>query len=255
MPYILDQTGDPTESERLALLQRYYDAKTIPKLRELGVATGWNCHDVGAGAGSIAQWLAEQVAPNGSVLAIDLDINLLEPLASETLSVRRLDIRTEDLPENADLVHARLLLEHLPDPEEVLGKLIRALRPGGWILLTDTDFTTVRISEPDPAFERIAAAFAEATRAAGWNMQLGPALAPMLESLGATDVGAESWQTYERGGLPASLLARTYRRLHDRLTAYGARSADVDRLETQIVNARVGIFSPTSWMAWGRRSP
>ena len=61
MSYMLDQAGDSTERERLALLQRYYDAETIPKLQKLDVAPGWRCHDVGADAGSIAQWLSERV--------------------------------------------------------------------------------------------------------------------------------------------------------------------------------------------------
>ena len=253
MPYILDQAGDPMERERLALLQAHYDAKTIPKLEELGVAPGWHCHDIGAGAGSIAQWLASRVSPDGSVLAIDLDVNLLEPLASPPLSVRRLDIRTEELPGDADLVHARLLLEHLPERDEVLKRLIRALRPGGWILVTDTDFTTVRISKTDAAFGRMKSALFAAAHEAGWNIQLGPELATLLEQSGLTDVAAESWQTYGRGGIQANLFARTYRRLRDRLVNHGALPADIDRITTEMANAAVGVFGPTSWMAWGRR--
>jgi|SRR5579864_2899527 len=253
MPYILDQAGDSTERERLTLLQSYYDVKTIPKLEQLGVAPGWRCHDLGAGAGSVSAWLSERVRPSGSVLAIDLDVTLLEPLASPTLSVRRHDIRIDELPKNADLVHARLLLEHLPDHEDVLHRMIRALRPGGWLLLTDTDFRTVRLSEPDPAFDRVASAFAAATRAAGWNIQLGPELASMLEKAGLTDVEAECWQTYDRGGIAGLLLARTYRRLRDKLVKHGAKPADVDRVETRIASGTVGMFGPTSWMAWGRR--
>ena len=254
MPYAFEQAGDPSERDRLALLQSYYDTKTIPKLRQIGVTSGWHCHDVGAGAGSIAKWLAERVAPMGSVLAVDLDLTLLEPLASPTLSVRRHDIRTDDLPLNADFVHARLLLEHLSDPETALKRLVRSLRPGGWILLTDTDFRSVRLSDPDPEFERIASAFASAANAFGWNTRLGPELASMLEHNGVCDVAAESWQTYERGGAPSTLLAMSYRRLRDKLIGHGASDSDVDQVVTRMLNATVGVFSPTSWMAWGRRA-
>ena len=254
MPYILTQAGDPTERERLALLQKYYDRKTISKLIDFGVASGWHCYDIGAGAGSIAQWLAERVAPDGYVVALDLDLTLLEPLASETLIVRRHDIRFDDLPESVDLINARLLLEHLPDHSSVLRRMIRALRPGGWILLTDTDFRTVRLKEPDAAFDRIASAFADATYAAGWNMQLGPQFAPMLEDSGLINVGAESWETYGRKDDHTALLAMTYRRLREALLAQGAHQNDVDRFQKSIEDGDVGIFSPTSWMAWGRRS-
>jgi 2-polyprenyl-3-methyl-5-hydroxy-6-metoxy-1,4-benzoquinol methylase len=181
MPYMLDQAGDSSESDRLELLQRYYDSWTTRKLDQLGVAPGWRCYDVGAGAGSIARWLADRVRPTGSVLAVDLDVALLKPFASATIDVRRHDICSDELPSGADLVHARLLLEHLPDPESVLHRLIRALRPGGWILLTDTDFRTVALHERDERFDRLAAAFAAATQSAGWNIRLGPFLGSMLE--------------------------------------------------------------------------
>lgn len=179
---------------------------------------------------------------------------MLEPLASPTLTVRRVDIRTEELPKNADLVHARLLLEHLPDPMAVLQRLICSLRPGGWILLTDTDFRTVRLNERDPQFERVSSAFAAAARASGWNLQLGPDLASMLEEAALTEVAAESWQTYERAGVPNTLLAMTYRRLRDKLISNGAKESDIDHVVTQVTTAATGVFSPTSWMAWGRRA-
>ena len=253
MPYMLDQAGDSSESDRLELLQRYYDRWTTRKLDELGVALGWRCYDVGAGAGSIARWLADRAGPSGSVLAVDLDVTLLEPLASATIGVRRHDICSEDLPSGADLVHARLLLEHLPDPESVLQRLIRALRPGGWILVTDTDFTTVALHERDERFDRVASAFAQATQNAGWNIRLGPLLGSMLERAGLTDVGAENWQSYGRGALEGRLIAMTYRRLRDPLIACGAKPSDVDEIADALATGRAGTFAPTTWMAWGRR--
>jgi SAM-dependent methyltransferase len=254
--YTLAQAGDPTtERQRLALLETCYDRRTIARLQRLGIAPGWRCLDVGAGGGSISRWLAERVGSSGSVVAIDLDLRLLEPLATPTLSVRRVDIRREELPEGADLVHARFLLEHLPECETVLRRMIRALRPGGWLVITDADYRTVRLSEPDAAFDRVASSFGAAIRAAGWDTQLGPSLASLFENAGLVDVSAESCQDYGRGGAHAVLFAATCRRLRDVLTQHGASAADVDRIETRLASSTVGFFSPTSWTAWGRRKP
>jgi SAM-dependent methyltransferase len=187
------------------------------------------------------------------VVATDLDLTLLAPLASPVLSVLRHDIRKEELPSNVDLVHSRLLLEHLPDRETVLARMVRALRPGGWILLTDMDFRTVDFSKQDPSFDRIRSAFAAATHASGWDIQLGPNLASMLEKAGIIDVEAESWQTYDRRSVTSVLIARTYRRLRKQLIDHGAESGDIDRVYDLVVSGEVGVFSPTSWMAWGRR--
>ncbi|HLJ84772.1 MAG TPA: methyltransferase domain-containing protein [Candidatus Eremiobacteraceae bacterium] len=253
--YTLSQATDPeTERQRLALLQQCFDPLSIPCLERTGIAAGWRCIDVGAGAGSISRWLAERVGPAGSVLAVDLDLRLLEPHISPTLSVRRLDIRREELPENVDLVHSRLLLEHLPEYEAVLHRMIRALRPGGWLVASDSDFRAVRLSAPDPAFDRVAASFAAATRAAGWDMQLGPSLAPLFETAGLRDVASESSQTYQRGGPRSVLLASSYLRLRDLLTQHGATSSDIEYVAGRMASPAVGTYGPTIWTAWGRKS-
>ncbi len=36
----------------------------------------------------------------------------------------------------------RAVLEHLPAREQVLTQLVAALRPGGWLLVEDTDFVS-----------------------------------------------------------------------------------------------------------------
>jgi ubiquinone/menaquinone biosynthesis C-methylase UbiE len=46
---------------------------TIRRMGNIGVTDGWICLEVGAGAGSIARWLARRVGPTGSVVATDLD--------------------------------------------------------------------------------------------------------------------------------------------------------------------------------------
>jgi 2-polyprenyl-3-methyl-5-hydroxy-6-metoxy-1,4-benzoquinol methylase len=91
---------------------------------------------VGAGGGSIAEWLAGQVGPDGRVLATDIDTRFLEQLShKKNVEVRRHDIVSDSLPERAfDLVHARLVLLHLPERDRVLGRMAAALKPGGWLL-------------------------------------------------------------------------------------------------------------------------
>ena len=251
--YALALATDPAaERERLALLERCYDPLTIARLQELGVGAGWRCVDVGAGGGSIAHWLSERVGPSGSVTAIDLDLRLLERRASPTLSPMRLDVRREELPGDAHLVHSRLLLEHLPECPGVLQRMVRALRPGGWLVVTDTDFGPMRVSEPDPAFDRVASAFMKAVRAAGWDPQLGPTLPRLLESCGLVEISAASWQTYERGGDVARLFALSVLRLRDLLLAQGATAEDIDDVARRLTGGELGFYGLVSWTASGR---
>ncbi len=46
----------------------------------------------------------------------------------------------DDLPTaQFDLIHARLVLIHIPAREAVLERLVTALRPGGWLVIEDFD--------------------------------------------------------------------------------------------------------------------
>jgi SAM-dependent methyltransferase len=85
---------------------------------------------------SITRWLCARVGPGGRVLATDLDTRFVEELDHKNLDVCRMDLRTDELPADAfDLVHARLVLMHIPQREQILDALLATLRPGGWLLL------------------------------------------------------------------------------------------------------------------------
>jgi tRNA A58 N-methylase Trm61 len=56
-------------------------------LESLGVADGWRCLEVGAGGGSIAEWLCRRVGRKGAVLATDLDTRFLYALDFPNLEI------------------------------------------------------------------------------------------------------------------------------------------------------------------------
>src|SRR5689334_2483861 len=122
------------EHERLTAMERLFDPTTVGHLDQLGVTAGWHCLEVGAGAGSVARWLAARVGPTGRVLATDIDPRFLEP--APNLEVQRHDIAADLLPRSAfDLVHARLVVAYVEKPASVLQRLFEAVRPGGWLLI------------------------------------------------------------------------------------------------------------------------
>ena len=76
--------------------------------------------------------------PRAHVTAIDIDTRFIDSLASDSIEVRRVDLREDELPQDEfDLVHARLVLEHLTDRRQILDRLVATLRPGGWIVIED----------------------------------------------------------------------------------------------------------------------
>jgi len=255
--YTLAQRLDPVaEQARLARIHDYQDPPTIRRLEALGVTAGWHCLDVGAGGGSIAAWLGNRVGPTGRVLATDLEIDALRAATGGTVDVRSHDVRSEPLPESAfDLVHARLLLTHLPERADVLRSMIHAARPGAWVLIGDIDFSTVRTARPAPVMDRMLVAFDTAVRAAGWDPALGPQLPSMLEAAGLSGVEAENSQVHQRGGGPvSSILTMTYRRLRPLLLAGGMiDEQDIEQVGRWLADPGNAVYGPTIWAAWGRR--
>src|SRR5438105_15616563 len=116
MAYIFDHQWKQ-ERERLASMEALIDPFTIECLQAMSVSEGWRCLEVGAGGGSIAEWLCRRVGATGKVVATDLQTKFLEAIETPNLEVRRHDIAKDALDAEAfDLVYARKVLEHLPEP-------------------------------------------------------------------------------------------------------------------------------------------
>jgi SAM-dependent methyltransferase len=244
------------EVERLELLQELYDPLTVRHLEARGVGEGWRCLEAGAGPGSIARWLSDRVGSSGSVVATDLDTRFLEGLDLVNVEVRRHDVVRDQLPDaEFDLIHARMLLEHLPEREAVIPRLARALKPGGVIVLTDLDRSTVREWRPTAHFRRVMQATDSAYVAAGWDPTFGARLPDALTRAGLEDVGAEGVQYYVRGGTRTARFFSLMRsQLRERLLATGLASAqDIDRSLVDLDDPAWGFFDATKWTAWGAR--
>ncbi len=125
----------PEEFERLRLLQAWGDPDTRTVLGKLGLGRDWRCLEIGAGAGSVARWIADQ-CPDGSVLAVDMDTRYLSDTDRANLEWRAGDIRELDFaPGSFDLVHSRFTFCHLPEREELVARAVRWLKPGGGLAL------------------------------------------------------------------------------------------------------------------------
>jgi SAM-dependent methyltransferase len=156
--YRLEAKGrEAAEDERLNLLEQVFDPGSRQR-REL-VRPGWRCLEVGAGRGSMAAWLAEQVGPDGQVVAIDINVDYLARLDVPNLVVRRHDILNDPVddldPGSFDLVCSRLMLFWLAGrQEEAVQHMVQCLRPGGWLIDEDGDWGAA--GPVDPAHPRYA---------------------------------------------------------------------------------------------------
>ncbi len=69
----------------------------------------------------------------------------------------------------ADMIHARLLLSHLPDPEGLTSRWLTQLRPGGRLLLDEVEWIRTR----DAAFQRYLALVTQLLRSRGQELYIG----------------------------------------------------------------------------------
>jgi SAM-dependent methyltransferase len=195
------------------------------------------------------------VGGSGSVLATDLDTRMVEPLAGERVEVRQHDLLADPLPEGEfDLVHARTLLIHLPTRLDALERLASAVRPGGWLAVTDVDFTSAELAPTSPAWERTWAAFWDATVSAGLDLHYGNRLCTDLRALELSGVEAEYVFTRGCGGsLSASVLSLTLEAVRDRMVAFGASDEDIDEARRLLEEPESDFRGPTLCTAHARR--
>jgi SAM-dependent methyltransferase len=223
--YIFDNNGDHSVDQHRYLAE-LLDPLTLERLGQTGVTAGWNCLEVGAGGGSVALWLAERVAPTGRVLATDIKPGLIPRRPG--LTVIRHDIVNDPLPEGAfDLVHARLVLSHLPGRQQVLERLRAALRPGGWLQIDEIDITrwvAPPISDPRARelYGSYVTAMAQVLGAAGSDPTWGGSAARAMGEAGLVDVDPVLWTEVWGPGSPGlGLLISNSLHLEDRFLEAG----------------------------------
>ncbi|MET7765712.1 class I SAM-dependent methyltransferase [Streptomyces sp. NPDC005393] len=177
----------PYERERLESIQRSVDAFTISIIQGLPSEASWNCLELGAGAGSIAYWLAGR-CPDGRVVAADIDARYLDAGRAANLEVQEADITHEDYtPGSFELIHARYLFCHLPMRDDMIARAARWLAPGGWLVIEEPYHLPADTS-PFPLVQRLLAAYQQKFSEHGADLTWARSLPAQLARSGLSEV-------------------------------------------------------------------
>jgi SAM-dependent methyltransferase len=184
----------PREQKRLARLNTLINRAS---LRELAIGGGERILEVGSGLGQFARDMARAAGPGGRVIGIERSREQIAGAgraarsAGETGLVEWRPGDALDLPLRRgewgrfDLAHARFLLEHVPDPLRVVRGMVRAVRPGGRIVLEDDDHDVLRLW-PEPAgFTPLWNAYMRSFDRLGCDPAAGRRLVALLHEAGA----------------------------------------------------------------------
>ncbi len=263
--YLFDNAGEPA-SQRFASLETLYDPWTIRHLETTGIGPGWQCWEIGAGGESIARWLGERCGPTGHVLVTDINPRFLvelAPLDHAPLEIQRHDISSDPLPAQAfGLIHARLVLVHVPAREAALERLTTALSPGGWLVIEDFDVTLLDRTYPTTntgdwaLFQKMQVAQDRLMAARGVDFTWGRSLYRRLRAQGLVDVGMEGHlAVWEGESLGARLNAANFEQIREEAVKAGfITNEEVAQTLALLDDPDFAISAPVLFTAWGRRS-
>jgi ubiquinone/menaquinone biosynthesis C-methylase UbiE len=255
--YLLDNARVEA-GERFTWLAELFDGVTRGHFDRLGVKSGWRCWEVGAGGPSIPEALATAVGPTGYVLATDINPAWLDPHGR--YEVRRHDVVGDPPPQPGtfDLVHARLVLVHVPDRARALATMAAALRPGGWLLVEDADTELQPLAcldEVGPAQQRanrLRRAVRELMTRRGADLRYGRTLPGALRAADLADVAAAG--CFPIGGEACDRLeTATVRMVRAELLGAGlANDAEIDAHLAAIGAGELDLTLAPLISAWGR---
>jgi ubiquinone/menaquinone biosynthesis C-methylase UbiE len=187
----------PDEQQRLAALNALINEAS---LREIGPPGGANILDVGSGLGQFTRALARAAGGTGRVVGVEgnpLQLEEARRRARQEGEDRLVEFRPGDaraLPLRQDewgtfdLAHARFLLEHVPDPLAVVRGMVRAVRPGGRVVLADDDHDLLRFWPEPPGLGLIWQAYMRTYDRLGNDPYVGRRLVALLHGAGARPV-------------------------------------------------------------------
>ena len=153
---------------RLKVIQEAMDQFTQEVITGVSPAGGRSL-EIGAGAGSIARWLATR-NPHGTVEAVDITVDNLQDDLPDNLTVTQADISESTYPEAVfDLIHARFVLSHLPNRDELVKKISSWLRPGGHLVITEP-YQLPPSTSPHKVVQKVLEAYASFVARGGMSL-------------------------------------------------------------------------------------
>jgi SAM-dependent methyltransferase len=188
------------EKQRLQRMSSLLDPLELAWFARLGVRPGWRCLELGCGNGSVSKALAERVAPEGHVVASDIDLTYIAELQAPCLEVRRIDV-LHDVIEMGfyDFVVARALLHHLKSARAAVERMVAALKPGGVLLSIEPDMLPCTVVEPS-AMHAFWQAWLKWSADAGIDFFIGRKISAWFDSIGLKGIAAEGHSAHFNGG-------------------------------------------------------
>jgi SAM-dependent methyltransferase len=218
----------------------------------LELAPGNRVLDVGCGPGIDTLAMSYRVCPGGQVVGIDYDAAMVDEARRRTRQAGTRSVRHDTADAAAlpfpnhsfDACRCERVLQHALDAPAIMREIVRVTRPGGRVVVADTDWATLSIDAPDAAVER---AFVRFIGDSLCNGYAGRQLWRLFNDQGLTGIGIEIWPIVWTSYSTFSVTSLSLPDLDRRAVQAGAVSAlALARFRKSLVDAdRRGAFFAT----------
>jgi SAM-dependent methyltransferase len=189
-----------TAPDEQARLSRLNDILNESCLREIALAGGERVIDFGSGLGQLTRAMARVAGPRGRVVGIEFSREQIAEASRQAaeedeeglVEWRQGDVTDPPLGAEEwgtfDVAHTRFVLEHVRDPLAVVRQMVRAVRPGGRVVLADDDHDVLRMWPEPPGFVAVWEAYVRTYDRNGTDAFVGRRLVALLHEAGAAPV-------------------------------------------------------------------
>ncbi len=233
----------PEEQKRLSELNTLTNRQFVGFLE---INTIDSVLEVGSGLGILANLVAE-THPDASITGVEISDELIDKAIADfakTVNLRfaSADAHSLDLLDNSfDVVYCRYLLEHVQDPEVVLGEIFRVLKPGGKIFIQENNILINMFYPECPTFDFVWKKFADVQAELGGDALIGKKLFTLLQTPGFRGIELSVAPEIHHYGMPTFI--PWIQNLIGNIDGARKNLIDIGDLEPTIIDEAIGELS------------
>ena len=183
---------DAQELHRLGVQHQVWSEEALHGWRLAQFRAGHTLLDLGSGPGFCTKEMAYIAGQEGKVIGVDISPSFIEHLKQITalyqLNIEPVlaDFNEMTLEDNSlDGMYCRWALAWLSNPEEILQKVYKALKPGGKMVIHEYyDWSTHQTAPSLPSLNKAIAAALKSFKASDAEIDIGRELPQLLTSMG-----------------------------------------------------------------------